>query len=411
MTHNTHTNQQQHIHHKTTQNHRTHNTHTTAAAPSVAILDQGFECCCCANMTHSDSIFVGGLPGHMTKEQFEAIFSTFGTITSSYFMPARDPGAETSAWCRFSSIDEAIRVVEASCIMRLRVKFTASVAARGAASGAAAESGTPVVPGDLRRDIVFVSDLPGDMSKEQLKAIFSSYGVTSFRMMPEKTASGKAEALMNFSDIDDATWFEENLNDNIPEGLEQPIKCIFASRTPSYEPMRAWVCGARSQPYAAAGKKGMSCGSSGGEAMGGGCNGMSEGMRGGMSKGMSKCMSCGGYGYSGDMSKRQWRELFATATEVRDMGEGQSGGNIGGPSGSGYSGGMSQGQSKGMSGGMSQGMSEGQSGGKCGGGRPMISRDEAKKLINQWAVSFFETSRLQTKALEHLWDNLFDEPW
>ena len=407
MTHNTHTNQQQHIHHKTTQNHRTHNTHTTATAPSVAILDQGFECCCCASMYFrvrpdgrvpsaggeappSDCIVLGGLPGHMTKEQFEAMISTFGTMTSSYFMPARDPGAEASAWCRFSSIDEAIRVVEdlnknqgMSELLRLRVKFAASVAASGAASGAAAESGTPVVPGDLRGDIVFVSDLPGGMSKEQLKDVFSCYGVTSFRMMPEKTASGKAEALIKFADIDDATWFEENLNDNIPEGLEQPIKCIFA-RTPSYEPMRAGGNGgARSQPYAAAGKKGMSCGSSGGEAMGGGCSGMSEGMsKEQRSRGMSGRDSGSQSGSEGQSGGRD---------DSTSRSEGKSGG---------YSGGKGKGQSSGYSSGK-----EGGKNGKKGSG-PKLPRIGRKQAREQLAEAIHTSSEL-TKSLGRLWDDLF----
>jgi len=366
----------------------------------------------------SEVVFVAGLP-RISTEEFRTIFSNFGTIIACYVIPAKSPGGKASAWCCFSSIDEATWVVdnlnpnEAKGWPGVRTggdehDFLKVEFAAGPVGGiAASDEGGETAPN------VFVYDLPGDMSKEQFNHIISPYAtITSFRVMPEKSPSGKASALCRFSSIDDATWFVENLNGNVAQRMQSPIKVNFARIAP-YGSAPGGNGGARSHPY------GMSGGSSGGmsEDMGGGCSGMSEGMRGGMSKGMSKCMSCGGYGYSGDMSERQWRELFGSGSDgyrsdsSGDMGEGQSGGNSGGPSGSGYSGGMSKGHSKGMSGGMSQGMSEGQSGGKCGGGRPMISKDEAKWLIHQWAVNFFLTTNLQTKALEHLWDNLFDEQW
>eukprot|EP00446_Apocalathium_sp_SHHI-4_P003238 CAMPEP_0177194408 /NCGR_PEP_ID=MMETSP0367-20130122/22960_1 /TAXON_ID=447022 ORGANISM="Scrippsiella hangoei-like, Strain SHHI-4" /NCGR_SAMPLE_ID=MMETSP0367 /ASSEMBLY_ACC=CAM_ASM_000362 /LENGTH=94 /DNA_ID=CAMNT_0018642359 /DNA_START=6 /DNA_END=287 /DNA_ORIENTATION=+ len=60
----------------------------------------------------SDNLFVGDLPPHIQKEQFEAIMSAYGTVTSCRVMPAKNPGQKASALVRFQSVDEATWVVE-----------------------------------------------------------------------------------------------------------------------------------------------------------------------------------------------------------------------------------------------------------------------------------------------------------
>lgn len=77
-------------------------------------------------------------------------------------------------------------------------------------------------------DNVFVGDLPVPLTEEQVKAIFGAYGtVQQCKLLPPR--QGKASALVRFQSAEEAKWFVDTLNGNIPEGLETPIVCRYAN--------------------------------------------------------------------------------------------------------------------------------------------------------------------------------------
>eukprot|EP00928_Gymnodinium_smaydae_P073523 TRINITY_DN56710_c0_g1_i1.p1 TRINITY_DN56710_c0_g1~~TRINITY_DN56710_c0_g1_i1.p1 ORF type:complete len:297 (-),score=59.66 TRINITY_DN56710_c0_g1_i1:97-987(-) len=79
-------------------------------------------------------------------------------------------------------------------------------------------------------DNVYVGDLPGTMDKQTLDTIFGAYGVISdSKVLPPKGGQTAACALIRFGSVDIATWIVENLNGNIPEGLESAIQVRFAN--------------------------------------------------------------------------------------------------------------------------------------------------------------------------------------
>merc|ERR1719356_717442 len=60
--------------------------------------------------------------------------------------------------------------------------------------------------------------------------LFSGYGtISDCKMLPGRDAMSKPCALIRYSTVEQATWFVENLNGNIPEGLTEPIICRFAN--------------------------------------------------------------------------------------------------------------------------------------------------------------------------------------
>mmetsp|Transcript_74328 Transcript_74328/g.191763 ORF Transcript_74328/g.191763 Transcript_74328/m.191763 type:complete len:263 (-) Transcript_74328:135-923(-) len=74
---------------------------------------------------------------------------------------------------------------------------------------------------------VFVGDLPASVDDLTLQSVFGAYGtLLSHKLLP---GQGKNAALLTFSSLDEATWVVENLNGNIPQGLETPINCKFAN--------------------------------------------------------------------------------------------------------------------------------------------------------------------------------------
>lgn len=73
-------------------------------------------------------------------------------------------------------------------------------------------------------DNVFLSQLPLDMTEDKAKEIFGAYGtVTSLRLLQN------GSALCRFGSVEEATWIVENLNGNMPQGLDTPIGVKFAN--------------------------------------------------------------------------------------------------------------------------------------------------------------------------------------
>lgn len=79
-------------------------------------------------------------------------------------------------------------------------------------------------------DNIWVGDLPLGMDQGTLSSTFESYGqIMETRMLPGKDPAAKPAAMIRFASVEMATWVVENLNGNIPEGLNEPIVCRFAN--------------------------------------------------------------------------------------------------------------------------------------------------------------------------------------
>lgn len=81
-------------------------------------------------------------------------------------------------------------------------------------------------------DNVFIADLPLDFDEEQLKIIFGEYGtiITCRMLTSEKDLKGgRRAALIRFQELEEAKWVVENLNGNIPQGLNDPIIARYKS--------------------------------------------------------------------------------------------------------------------------------------------------------------------------------------
>jgi len=91
-------------------------------------------------------------------------------------------------------------------------------------------------------DNIYVTDLPADLDDQDLREIFSSYGVVTQCRVLSNTSPGAAAtrraALVRFQSEDEAAWVVENLHGNIPQGLDDPIGVRFAD-TPEIKAQRA----------------------------------------------------------------------------------------------------------------------------------------------------------------------------
>ena len=74
-------------------------------------------------------------------------------------------------------------------------------------------------------DLVFIDGLPPRITRNESERIFAGYGRVVMCMVLGPARPGHpASALIRFGSIQEATWIVTNLNRNVPEGLEYPIK-------------------------------------------------------------------------------------------------------------------------------------------------------------------------------------------
>mmetsp|Transcript_688 Transcript_688/g.1611 ORF Transcript_688/g.1611 Transcript_688/m.1611 type:complete len:303 (-) Transcript_688:159-1067(-) len=78
-------------------------------------------------------------------------------------------------------------------------------------------------------DNLYITDLPPNFDDGQLQAVFGAYGtIVQCKALPSKQVGGKVAALVRYGTPEEAQWIVDNLNGNIPQGLETPIKCRLA---------------------------------------------------------------------------------------------------------------------------------------------------------------------------------------
>jgi len=97
----------------------------------------------------------------------------------------------------------------------------------GGKGGGAAKGGFEPPPPS---DNVWIGDLPVGTQKEDLASIFEAYGqIQDCRMLPGRDETSKPCAMIRFASVEMATWVVENLNGNIPQGLEEAIIARYAN--------------------------------------------------------------------------------------------------------------------------------------------------------------------------------------
>lgn len=197
----------------------------------------------------SDNVWVGDLPVGMDKGSLATLFEPYGTVVECRVMPGKDETAKPCAMIRFASVDMATWVVE-NMNGNIPEGLSEPVIARfandskgggkggakggkdtrfdpyaGGKGGGAAKGGPPSAS-----DNVWVGDLPQGIAKEDLATVFEPYGqIVDSRVMPGKDASAKPCAMIRFASVEMATWVVENLNGNIPQGLESAVIVRFAN--------------------------------------------------------------------------------------------------------------------------------------------------------------------------------------
>jgi len=203
-------------------------------------------------LTPSDNVWVGDLPVGTAQTDLATIFEQYGQIVNSKMLPGRDAAAKPCAMIRFASVDMATWVVEslngnipqgldAPIIARFANSSGGGKADNSAGWGGGAQAqqdnsgwggkgGKKGAVPSSPSDNVWVGDLPVGAAQTDLATIFEPYGqIVNSRMLPGRDPAAKPCAMIRFASVDMATWVVENLNGNIPQGLDAAIIVRFAN--------------------------------------------------------------------------------------------------------------------------------------------------------------------------------------
>jgi len=191
----------------------------------------------CSAMAGGSALFIGDLPTGATAEQIQGIFAQYGTITDFKAIPPNAPGNNSCAIVQYASPDDAKWLVDnvngnvpQGLTTPVVVKFKQDKGWGKGPPPVEIFSGAPAMgKGETSsNETVFIGDLPVDIDDAMLSGVFSKYGtVVSCKALPIKLGATKGAGIVQFASKDEAQWLVENVNGNIPEGLETPVVVKF----------------------------------------------------------------------------------------------------------------------------------------------------------------------------------------
>jgi RNA recognition motif-containing protein len=198
-------------------------------------------------MAQHANLYVAGLPEGIDDQSFQMLFEGSGSIVSAKCVPEKRCG-----FVKYASKEEAQAVIDAMdgydfSGTQLVVKFANNDSdnpggckgGKGAAGwnngwnqsqGKGAWSGAkggkiPFVEADPS-DNLYIKGLPAELDQASCEALFGGYG----QVMQAKVMNygNESSALVRMANTEMAQWIVDNLNGNIPEGLEKAIQVRFA---------------------------------------------------------------------------------------------------------------------------------------------------------------------------------------
>eukprot|EP00746_Dinoflagellata_sp_MGD_P131922 gnl/MRDRNA2_/MRDRNA2_65657_c0_seq1.p1 gnl/MRDRNA2_/MRDRNA2_65657_c0~~gnl/MRDRNA2_/MRDRNA2_65657_c0_seq1.p1 ORF type:complete len:782 (+),score=168.83 gnl/MRDRNA2_/MRDRNA2_65657_c0_seq1:109-2454(+) len=77
---------------------------------------------------------------------------------------------------------------------------------------------------------LYVKGLPLDIVESTLKALFGQFGtVTNVKILPALEGMKSVAGFVNMANEEEAQWIIDNVNGNIPQGLQTPVEVVMAS--------------------------------------------------------------------------------------------------------------------------------------------------------------------------------------
>jgi len=186
------------------------------------------------NSTHNDEgfkLFVGGLPEDVTEEEIKVVFGTYGEVNRVHIMKPNGRSGLRGAfvfYARSESADDAIQVLDNK--YKIRQDAVQPIQVRYGKEDKNRMQGTPgpgASPQDDNANKLFVGSLPIDITEDELRMVFGTYGeVTQVLVLSPKNVSGMKAAFIFYARREDGEDAISALHDvyKIREDATEPIQ-------------------------------------------------------------------------------------------------------------------------------------------------------------------------------------------
>merc|ERR1719230_1750766 len=90
------------------------------------------------------------------------------------------------------------------------------------------DASAAAAPGDK----IFIGDINPTLTEQTVKEVFNAFGnVSDFRYIAPKMPGAKAACIIKFGTVDEAKWIVENVNGNVPAGMQEPVVVKYYSQS------------------------------------------------------------------------------------------------------------------------------------------------------------------------------------
>jgi len=189
------------------------------------------------------NLYVNNLPDGLDDAGFRQIFEGHGSIVSTKYYSQQRYG-----FIKFETEQEATAVIsffdnQSVAGKTMSVKFAKEKSGKGSSKGGdsmsllgsdQSYSAAPAIEartsGSHVDDQIYILNLPIELGDDGLRDLFSGYGSVKWSKFMVKEGQPTAAAMVQFEDSAQAAWVVENLDGNIPQSLEHPIRVQFKSK-------------------------------------------------------------------------------------------------------------------------------------------------------------------------------------
>jgi len=184
-------------------------------------------------------IFVGGLPRGCTEEELRSVFGTYGHVNKVHVMAPHAVTGQVAAFVFYESAqhgEDAISVLDHKYKIRLdaeypiQVRWANAKERPGHSQGSKTDFGQKPQTNDGFK--LYCGGLPSDITEEELRLVFSTYGeVTKVYTMHPHAVSGKVAGFIYYSTEKSGNDAIQVLNEQykIRQDAERPIQVRWAT--------------------------------------------------------------------------------------------------------------------------------------------------------------------------------------
>eukprot|EP00931_Biecheleriopsis_adriatica_P036442 TRINITY_DN20996_c0_g1_i1.p1 TRINITY_DN20996_c0_g1~~TRINITY_DN20996_c0_g1_i1.p1 ORF type:complete len:526 (-),score=101.02 TRINITY_DN20996_c0_g1_i1:165-1673(-) len=202
------------------------------------------------------NVYIAGIPEEVSEDELRGIWSQYGTIMQTK-LSDQSKGGTRYAFVNYSTPSEAeYAISQTNGTMigsgQLQVRLASNAGGKGSEKGwsdkgsgkggdmgfnlpgmalasaflGAAKGGQQMAPPS---DNLYIKGLPPGITEAAVTSTFTNYGTVVQCKVMDQQQGNPCVAMVRMSSVDEAAWVKENLDGNIPHGLDNIVSVNFAT--------------------------------------------------------------------------------------------------------------------------------------------------------------------------------------